>query len=291
MRLTPGAASPARLSRLRIPAAGERRFQVAVSESGKQARGGDRRPGEDSRSRWRSTQSRPAGRCDRGRTACSLQLGNLAGRDADSGADVDRRGRDIAFPYTSEVYQQTKDGTAIWTAQIWHLNLSRSGSNLIADSRVVWSMNVRWTLRPRSAALRSPPRCSALTARRSCASPAASLAQTAATLTGRRHTARWTVAWLAFSISAPGTARRCTSTTVPAGVGRRPAALRLRGRTLPGTAALVRGGPLELRDRAAGQPADFGVASHGCRYPVRAPPVSGTNVNFSSQRHLVAASR
>ena len=162
--------------------------------------------------------------------------------------------------------------------QIWHLNLSRSGSNLIADSGLVWSMHV--PVDSTSAQRCTPfstPTLSADGKTVVCESTSASLAQTGA-ISYRQTTntaPRWTVAWLAFSISAPGTARTLYSTTVPAGVG---VALQTAWTNASGTSALVEWGPLSSGTALSGL--HFGLASHGALTRYAPPRVVGTNVNF-----------
>jgi len=276
MRLTPGAASPARLSRLRIPPLA-RVLSMAVSESGSELAVviADPEGQPKSLTIYSVTTGRPLRSWPHGLFGFNsetwqkgMQIPELTWIDGD---------RDIAFPYTS-VYQQTKDSTAIWTVQIWHLNLSRGGSNLIADSGLVWSMNV--PVDSTSAQRCTPfstPMLSADGKTVVCVSTSASLAQTGA-ISYRQTTntaPRWTVAWLAFSISAPGTARTLYSTTVPAGVG---VALQTAWTNTSGTSALVEWGPLS--SGTALSALHFGVASHGVLTRHAPPRVSGTNVNF-----------
>ena len=110
-----------------------------------------------------------------------------------------------------------------------------------------------------------------------CESTSASLAQTGA-ISYRQTTntaPRWTMAWLAFSISAPGTARTLYSTTLPPGVG---VALQTAWTNASGTSALVEWGPLSSGTALSGL--HFGLAGHGALTRYASPRVVGTNVNF-----------
>jgi hypothetical protein len=276
LRLSPGTASPVQLSRLRVPALASV-LSMAVSESGSELAVVIADPEGQPKSltiysvtTGKSLRSWPHGlfgfnseTWQRG-----MQTPELTWIDGD---------KDIAFPYTS-VFQQDKSSAAIWTAQIWHLNLSRSGSNLTADSGLVWSMNV--PVDSTSAQRCTPfstPTLSADGKTVVCVSTSASLVQTGA-ISYRQTTnpaPRWTVSWLAFSISAPGTARTLYSTTVPAGVG---VALQTAWTNASGTSALVEWGPLSSGTALSGL--HFGVASHGALTRYAPPRVIGTNVNF-----------
>ncbi len=276
MQLRPGTASPARLSRLRVPALASV-LSMAVSESGGKLAVVIADPEGQPKSltiysvtTGRSLRSWPHGLFGFNSETWQkgMQTAELTWIDGD---------RDIAFPSTS-VYQQNKYSAAIWGVQIWHLNLSRTGSNLIADSGLVWSMNV--PVDSTSAQRCTPfstPMLSADGKTVVCESTSASLAQTGA-ISYRQTTntaQRWTVAWLAFSISAPGTARTLYSTTVPAGVG---VALQTAWTNASGTSALVEWGPLSSGTALAGL--HFGLASHGVLTRYASPRVIGTNVNF-----------
>jgi hypothetical protein len=276
LRLRPGAASPARLSRLRVPPLASV-LSMAVSESGSELAVVIADPEGQPKSltiysvtTGRSLRSWPHGLFGFNSETWQkgMQTPELTWIDGD---------RDIAFPATS-VFQQNKNSAAIWTAQIWHLNLGRSGGNLIADSGLVWSMNV--PVDSTSAQRCTPfstPMLSADGKTVVCPSTSASLAQTGA-ISYRQTTntaPRWTVAWLAFSVSAPGTARTLYSTTVPAGVG---VALQTAWTNASGTSALVEWGPLS--SGTALSALHFGVASHGALTRYASPRVIGTNVNF-----------
>ncbi len=285
MRLSPGAASPARLSRLRVPPLASV-LSMAVSESGSELAVVIADPEGQPKSltiysvtTGRSLRSWPHGLFGFNSETWQkgMQTPELTWIDGD---------RDIAFPSTS-VFQQDKNSAAIWTVQIWHLNLSRSSGNLIADSGLVWSTSVPAdsTSAQRCTPFSTPmPSADGKTV--VCESTSASLAQTGA-ISYRQTTntaPRWTVAWLAFSISAPGTARTLYSTTLPAGVG---VALQTAWTNASGTSALVEWGPLSSGTALSGL--HFGAGRPRSPHPVRAP--SGRRHQHQllpSQRRLVA---
>ena len=276
LRLRPGAASPAQLSRLRVPPLASV-LSMAVSESGSELAVVIADPEGQPKSltiysvaTGRSLRAWPHGLFGFNSETWQkgMQTPELTWIDGD---------RDIAFPATS-VFQQNKDSAAIWGVQIWRLNLSRTGSNLIADSGLVWSMSVPVdSTSPQRCTPFSTPMLSADGKTVVCESTSASLAQTGA-LSYRQTTntaPSWTVAWLAFSISAPGTARTLYSTTVPAGVG---VALQTAWTNASGTSALVEWGPLSSGTALSGL--HFGVAGHGAFARYAPPRVVSTNVNF-----------
>jgi len=271
VRFTPGAASPARLSRLRVPSlAGV--MSMAVSESGSELAIVLADPEKQPKTllvysvtTGRLLHSWPHGLSGFFNSETwqeGMQTPELTWIDGD---------RDLAFPAV-QVFRDT------WGVGIWHLNLSRGGSNLIASSGLVWSMNV--PLDSTSAQRCTPfstPLLSADGKTVVCVSTSASLAQTGS-ITYRQtanKAARWTVAWLAFSISAPGTARTLYSTTVAAGKG---IALQTAWTNAAGTAALAEWGPLSSDSTVSA--VHFGAASHDAFTPYAPPRVSGTNVNF-----------
>lgn len=276
LRLRPGATSPARLSRLRVPPLASV-LSMAVSESGSKLAVVIADPEGQPKSltiysvtTGRSLRSWPHGLFGFNSETWQkgMQTPELTWIDGD---------RDIAFPSTS-VFQQNKNSAAIWGVQIWHLNLSRTGSNLIADSGLVWSMSVPVdSTSPQRCTPFSTPMLSPDGKTVVCESTSASLAQTGA-ISYRQTTntaPRWTVAWLAFSISAPGTARTLYSTTLPAGVG---VALQTAWTNASGTSALVEWGPLSSGTALSGL--HFGLAGHGALTRYAPPRVVGTNVDF-----------
>lgn len=148
----------------------------------------------------------------------------------------------------------------------------------MADSGLVWSMSVPVNS---TSAQRCMPFSTPLLSTDGktvvCPSAATPVAQTGQ-ITYRQtadKAARWTVAWLAFSISAPGTARTLYATTVPAGKG---IALQTAWTNASGTSALAEWGPLSSQTSLSA--VHFGAASHGAFAPYASPRVSGTNVNF-----------
>jgi len=186
--------------------------------------------------------------------------------------------QDLAFPAVS-VFQQSKNVPATWTPQIWRLRLGHGGSSVIASSNLVWSMNhdpVNSTSAqrclPYSTPMLSPDGQTVV-----CPSTSAALAQTGPS-TYRQissKAARWTVAWLAFPISAPGTASTLYSTTVPAGEG---IALQTAWINATGTSVLAEWGPLSSKTTVSA--VHLGVAGNGTFTAAAAPRVTGTDVDF-----------
>lgn len=124
VRLTPGAASPARLSRLRVPPLASV-LSMAVSESGSELAVVIADP--EGQPKSLTTYSVTTGRLVRswphglfGFNSVNWKEGmptpELTWIDGD---------RDIAFPYMPN-YQNNNGVQTTWTAQIWHLNLSRA---------------------------------------------------------------------------------------------------------------------------------------------------------------------
>jgi hypothetical protein len=277
VRLAPGTAAVARLGRLRVPALAYVE-SMAVSQSGSELavvlddpEGQPKTVQVYSVTTGRLVHAWPHGllgffHAETWRPG--MQIPELTWIDGD---------RDLAFPSVS-VYQQNKNAPATWIAQIWRLNLSRGGSNLTASSGLVWSMNV--AVNSTSAQRCMPfatPMLSADGKTVTCVAASTPLAQTGP-VTYRQSaskTARWTVAWLAFSLSAPGTARTLYSTTVPAGQG---IAVQTAWTNASGTSALAEWGPLSSPTTVSAL--HFGAVSHGAFTSYAPPRVSGTNVNF-----------
>jgi hypothetical protein len=277
VRFTPGATPTARLSKLRVPPLADV-VSMAVSGSGSKLAVAIVNPAGAPKSltiysvtTGRLLHSWPHGMFGFNTQTWTegTQIPDLTWIDGD---------RDVAFSVSS-VFQSSPNGPASWTAQIWHLNISRTGSNLIADSGLVWSMNnvpLDSTSTKRCTPL-STPLLSADGKTVVCVSTSASFAQTGA-ISYRQTTnpaPRWTVAWLAFSISAPGTARTLYATTVPAGIG---VALQTAWVNASGTSALAEWGPLSSGTTLSAL--HFGAASNGALTHYAPPRVSGTNVNL-----------
>jgi hypothetical protein len=276
LRFTPGAAPRARLAKLRVPALADV-SSMAVSGSGSKLAVAIVNPAGAPKSltiysvtTGRLLHSWPHGPVGFGTQTwtAGIQVADLTWVDGD---------RKVAFSVGS-AFQGDASHPASWVVQIWHLNISRTGSNLMADSGLVWSMIV--PLDSTSASRCTPfstPLLSADGKTVVCESTSASFVQTGA-ISYRQATnpaPRWTVAWLAFSITAPGTARTLYSTTVPAGIG---VALQTAWINPSGTAALAEWGPLS--SGTAVSALHFGLASHGALTHDAPPRVSGTNVNF-----------
>jgi hypothetical protein len=278
VRFTPGAAAPARLWRLRVPPLADVQ-SMAVSESGsKLAVVLDDPEGQPktlqvySVTTGRLLHAWPhglSGFFNSESWQAGMQTPELTWIDGD---------QDLAFP-SIFVFQQNKNVPATWIPQIWRLRLGRGGSNVIAGSNLVWSMNhdpVNSTS-PQRCLPYSTPMLSANGETVVCESTSAALTQTGPNTYRQipNKAARWTVSWLAFAITAPGTARTLYSTTVPAGKG---IALQTAWINASGTSALAEWGPLSSQTSVSA--VHFGTASHGVLTRYAPPRVSATNVNF-----------
>jgi hypothetical protein len=276
LRFTPGATPKARLAKLRVPPLADV-SSMAVSASGSKLAIAIVNPAGAPKSLtiYSVTTGRllhswphgPVGFSTQTWTA-GIQVSDLTWVDGD---------REVAFS-VGDAFQGDPSHPASWEVQIWHLNISRTGSNLMANAGLVWSMSV--PLNSTSTSRCTPfstPLLSADGKTVVCESTSASFAQTGA-VTYRQTTnpkPRWTVAWLAFSITAPGTARTLYSTTMPAGIG---VALQTAWINASGTAALAEWGPLSSGTSVSAL--DFGVASNGALTHYTPPRISGTNVNL-----------
>jgi hypothetical protein len=277
-RFTPGAATPLRFFRLPVPALANVQ-SMAVSQSGTELAvvvddpaGSPKALQVYSVTTGRLVHAWPRGLLGFFNSEAwrsGMQTPELTWIDGD---------QDLAFPSVS-VFQQNKKTPATWIPQIWRLRLSRGGSNVIASSNLVWSMNhdpVNSTS-PQRCLPYSTPMLSADGQTVVCPSTSAALAQTGPG-TWRQITskaARWTVAWLAFPITAPGTASTLYSTTVPAGRG---IALQTAWINASGSSALAEWGPLSEPTTVSA--VHLGLASHGTFTAYAAPRVSGTSVGF-----------
>jgi hypothetical protein len=217
LRIAPGTSSPARLTRLAIPELrGEYLFALALSSSGRElAVGFAQSMSSPVQLRIYSVTTGKLERAwsTRDKTVFGARAGWPATNTALTWVDNDRA---LALSTQSRGFDRGKD-EEVTHETLRLLDKSAGGSDLIADSRVIWSAQSVTSLRSGSSQLScgstgGNPMLTADGKTIVCAAVKPLTPQGPVPAGG----GRWTLAWLAYSTSAPTVARTVAQVTVAA---------------------------------------------------------------------------